>query len=487
MLDRPERLNALSTALWDALIEAFLDAQADPDVRVVVVAGAGERAFCSGFDLKDAQQRDAEGKPFRGPMDQAKRLLFEVVHETGKPTIAAVNGVAAGAGCELALACDIRCASPNARFALPEAKVGMGGIYGSVVLPRVIPVCIALEMMYPGDFLPAAEARHWGLVNRVVEDQPVLQFALAEAARIAALGAIFLAVGEQPVAGPLLNHAVTVPLLRAVANGANATRLDAALDGAALIGVAQDLPGTPADAPHRLRITDGALHGTAELVPFGQWARDLVVVAHDTTHGDTVIALLDAARTRRTPVPSVDPCTQYCRVDFDAVPLAADAVLLRGREASTLLARCADLQRLMIAAELAGGAQQMVGMSVEYAKTRRQFGRAIGSFQALQHMLAEMTAKAAALSSMVLATLDDAAAKPARAVELGMLAKAQACINGRELSQEALQVHGGIGFTADLALHLYMRRVFTHQGFLGESDDLLRELGARMLAEKQWR
>ena len=186
VLDRPERLNALSTALWDALIDAFLDAQADPEIRVVVVTGSGERAFCSGFDLKDVQERDRAGTVFRGPMEQARRLLFEVVHETWKPTIAAVNGVAAGAGCELALACDIRYASANARFALPEAKVGMGGIYGSVVLPRVIPVGIAMEMMFTGDFLAAEDARHWGLVNRVVSDRPVLEHALAEAGRIAA-------------------------------------------------------------------------------------------------------------------------------------------------------------------------------------------------------------------------------------------------------------------------------------------------------------
>ncbi len=184
-IDRPDRLNALSVALIDELSEAFLDAADDPGVLVIVVTGSGSRAFCSGFDLKDVQQRDNQGKRFRGPMEQARRLLFEVVQETWKPTIAAVNGLAVGAGLELALACDIRYATRYARFALPEAKIGMGAIYGSVVLPRMIPAGIALEMMYTGDFLSAEDARHWGLVNRLVDGE-VLEFALGEAQRIAA-------------------------------------------------------------------------------------------------------------------------------------------------------------------------------------------------------------------------------------------------------------------------------------------------------------
>ena len=185
VLNRPERLNALSLALWDALIEAYLDAGADPEIRAIVLTASGERAFCSGFDLKDQQQRDQGGEKFRGPMEQPKRLLFEVVQETWKPTIAAVNGLAMGAGLEIALACDLRYAASHARFALPEAKIGMGGVYGSVVLPRVIPQGIALQMMYTGDPMFMAEAQHWGLVNKVVEGKELLAFAMGEAQRIA--------------------------------------------------------------------------------------------------------------------------------------------------------------------------------------------------------------------------------------------------------------------------------------------------------------
>lgn len=185
VLNRPERLNALSQSLWDALIDAYLDAAADPGVRVVVLSGTGDRAFCSGFDLKDVQQRDTAGQAFRGPMDQPRRLLFEVMQETWKPTIAAINGAAIGAGFELALACDIRYAVGHARFALPEAKIGMGGIYGSVVLPRCLPVGIAMELMFTGDYMPVDQAQRWGLVNRVMDGGQLLEESMAQAQRIA--------------------------------------------------------------------------------------------------------------------------------------------------------------------------------------------------------------------------------------------------------------------------------------------------------------
>jgi len=97
-VDRPERLNALSVALMEELGDAFLDAAADPAIRAIVVTGTGDRAFCSGFDLKDVHRGDANGERFRGPMEQARRLLFEIVQETWKPTIAAINGLALGAG-----------------------------------------------------------------------------------------------------------------------------------------------------------------------------------------------------------------------------------------------------------------------------------------------------------------------------------------------------------------------------------------------------
>ncbi|WP_428530770.1 enoyl-CoA hydratase/isomerase family protein, partial [Rhodopila sp.] len=125
-------------------------------------------AFCAGADLKARAQQDAEGKPFQPLLSRVQRYLYEVVYETAKPTIAAVNGPAVAGGMELALACDIRIAADHARFGLPEAKRGKGAHFANVMLPRMIPSGIAYEMLYLGEYISAEDARRWGLVNRVV-------------------------------------------------------------------------------------------------------------------------------------------------------------------------------------------------------------------------------------------------------------------------------------------------------------------------------
>lgn len=182
-INRPDRANAISTRLRDELTEQMLRCRGDRDVRVIVIAAAGTGAFCGGVDLKEIAA-DGAGA-YRGPLDHPERLLYEVILETYKPTIAAVGGAAVGGGCELALACDLRIASPDARFALPEAKIGMGAIFGSVVLPRRIPLAVALKMLYTGDFMSAEEACRWGLVNEIVPAGDLMSSTLALAERIA--------------------------------------------------------------------------------------------------------------------------------------------------------------------------------------------------------------------------------------------------------------------------------------------------------------
>ncbi len=167
-IDRPERRNALGNAQMAALVEAFTRFDHDDDVWIVVVTGAGDQAFSAGRDLKELAGRDAEGAPPPSPMRQQLRNPFEVVHECRKPTIAAVNGAAVGGGLELALACDVRIAADSARFALPEVLRGMGATFGASLLPRLVPLGIAYDMLYTGRTLTADEAERWGLVNRVV-------------------------------------------------------------------------------------------------------------------------------------------------------------------------------------------------------------------------------------------------------------------------------------------------------------------------------
>jgi enoyl-CoA hydratase len=185
-LNRPDRRNALSIALRKALSEALLDADEDDGVRAVVLTGAGEKAFCAGADIKEMASNDDSGKKFRGPMSGVDRSVFEVVFEMKTPTIAALNGSAVAGGFELALACDLRVGHPGVEFGLPEAKIGMGANFGSVILPRRIAPAIALEILLTGDYFGAERALQIGLLNRLVPQDRVLAESMELAAKIAA-------------------------------------------------------------------------------------------------------------------------------------------------------------------------------------------------------------------------------------------------------------------------------------------------------------
>jgi crotonobetainyl-CoA hydratase len=180
-LNRPAALNAVNSALATAVGEGLEAAAADPDVRVVIVTGTG-RAFCAGADLKElAQQRPihAEGHPEWG-------FAGLIRHWSDKPVIAAVNGFAMGGGTEIALSCDLVVAADTATFGLPEVKRGLLAAAGGVVrLQRQLPIKRAMELALTGDGIDAATAESWGLVNRVVAAESVLDEALALARRIA--------------------------------------------------------------------------------------------------------------------------------------------------------------------------------------------------------------------------------------------------------------------------------------------------------------
>jgi enoyl-CoA hydratase len=185
-MNRPARSNALSSDLIDAMVDALLEAGDDPDVRAIVITGAGDKAFCAGADLKEIGARDAAGNSYIPRSAQARRGVHEVLLETYKPTLAAVNGHAVGGGFELMLACDIRVVAENARLGLPEAKRGMGANFGTVVLPRLIAPAIAAEVLFTGNYFSAADALRWGLANRVVPAPDVIAVAMDLARQIAA-------------------------------------------------------------------------------------------------------------------------------------------------------------------------------------------------------------------------------------------------------------------------------------------------------------
>ncbi len=165
-IQRPERRNAIGSLTSEQLIRAFHTASADPAIWAVVLTGAGDRAFCAGADLKEMDESAKAGQSIHGQTD-LHRALLNVILDTYKPTIAAINGTAVGGGCELLLACDVRIAVAGAMIGMPEAKRGLAANFGSVVLPRMIPRAIALELLYTGRSIRAEEALGFGLINRV--------------------------------------------------------------------------------------------------------------------------------------------------------------------------------------------------------------------------------------------------------------------------------------------------------------------------------
>lgn len=186
-LNRPERRNALSASLGHALREAIIDADGNPDVVMVAVTGAGDRAFCAGADLKDMREADdGARKAYRSPLHRPDRSLFEIMIDARKPSLAVVNGPAVAGGFELALACDMRIVADTAFFALPEARRGMGAHFASVVLPQMVPMAIAMEWLYTGRRVPVAEAERWGLVNRIVPAARLRDEAMTFAAEVVA-------------------------------------------------------------------------------------------------------------------------------------------------------------------------------------------------------------------------------------------------------------------------------------------------------------
>ena len=180
-LDRP-RANAIDLKTSRLMGEIFTDFRDDPELRVAILTGAGEKFFCPGWDLKAAADGDAVdgdyGKGGFGGLQELRGL--------NKPVIAAINGIACGGGLELALSADILLAAEHATFALPEIRSGTVADAASVKLPKRIPYHIAMEMLLTGRWIDADEAARWGLVNRVVAAEALMDTAREMADEIAA-------------------------------------------------------------------------------------------------------------------------------------------------------------------------------------------------------------------------------------------------------------------------------------------------------------
>lgn len=189
-LNRPAKLNALGPTLLDEMADAVENFERDDEAKVLVITGKG-RAFCSGADLTGSVSGADTTVPgiARGvklePFARYGRV-FNLLHQTRKPIIAAVNGIASGAGLSLASVCDIRIASETATFSAIFVRRGLVSDCGATyILPRIVGTSKALEMMWTGDFIDANEALRFGLVSRIVPPDELMNSAKSLAVRIA--------------------------------------------------------------------------------------------------------------------------------------------------------------------------------------------------------------------------------------------------------------------------------------------------------------
>ena len=201
VLDRPDRLNALTFAIYEELAGAFAALDHEEDVRAIMITGEG-RAFCSGGDVEDIIgelfSRDMKGML---AFTRVTGALIENIRKVRRPVVAAVNGTAVGAGAVIALACDLRIASDKAKFGFIFPRVGLSGadMGAAYLLPRVVGLGRASELLFTGEIIGAQEAHRIGLVNRVVAPEQCVPEARALAQKLAA--------------GPAFAHGMTKQML----------------------------------------------------------------------------------------------------------------------------------------------------------------------------------------------------------------------------------------------------------------------------------
>jgi 2-(1,2-epoxy-1,2-dihydrophenyl)acetyl-CoA isomerase len=204
ILNRPDRLNALTAEMGAALLAALEDAEADPACRAILLTGAG-RGFCAGQDLTEVTPTDA-GPPDLKPLLDGYNAVIRKLHTIEMPVVCAVNGVAAGAGANLALACDIVLAGKSASFLQAFARIGLiPDVGGTWVLPRLVGAARARALAILAEPLPAERAQEWGLIWQSIDDDRLTSEAHALAARLAKQATIGIALTKRALDAAEIN------------------------------------------------------------------------------------------------------------------------------------------------------------------------------------------------------------------------------------------------------------------------------------------
>lgn len=196
-INRPNVLNIINYKTMEEFRDAFVRAKKDPETKVVLVTGKGEKAFIGGADLNELVLLDPTGGK---EVSQRGQAIFGIIENLGKPTIAVVNGYAVGGGMELALACTMRIASPNAKFGLPELSRGfLPGYGGTQRLPRLVGEGRAMEIILSAEPIDAQEAYRIGLVNKIFLQESLMDEARKFAQKFVQKGAIALRLAMEAV------------------------------------------------------------------------------------------------------------------------------------------------------------------------------------------------------------------------------------------------------------------------------------------------
>lgn len=296
----------------------------------------------------------------------------------------------------------------------------------------------------------------------------------------AALGPIFAHYGRHLVPGPLLENSLLPALLYdAVPREAQKLLADVVERGAPIAFVDPGVSEHWSDQLGSVTTKDGLLHGSFTAVRFAAEAKLLVVVADDGEQPQLWLVEKGTPGLTVEPLTSADPLSAFARVRFEAVEgiPVNDQVDVPG-----LLRRIRQWSRALIAYELSGIAGRCVELSVAYAAQREQFGRPIGSFQAVKHILADMHTRAAALRNLCEATVSSLGEADADSAEVDCAAlKAFAATVSVSVCEDAIQVHGGIGFTAEADIHWYYKRTLALRSWYGDALELEERIGTLVL------
>jgi len=211
-INREKALNALNTGIMMRLDQIFSELEREDEIIVVVITGAGQKAFVAGADIKEIK----EAGDGRSEFIRKGQKILSKIRNASKVVIAAINGYALGGGCELAMVCDIRIASENAKFGFPEVKLGlMAGYGGTQLLPRLIGPGRAKYVMFTGEMLTAAEAYQLGLVEKVCRSEELMEEVNTLAKKISSNGPLAIRACKGAINGGIqlpLDHALKLEL-----------------------------------------------------------------------------------------------------------------------------------------------------------------------------------------------------------------------------------------------------------------------------------